>query len=141
VDSPSGTAVRTAELIAAARAGAGPVESPYVDQRARGQQVASVPVHSLRRPGVVARQETILSGAGESLSIVHDTVDPAAAYAPGIRIALAAARDASGVAVGLDTFIDIGVGLPAEPPAAVTAQEASVDEGAAPGQVARVTGA
>ena len=59
VDSPSGTAVRTAELIAAARAEAGPVESPYVDQRARGQQVASVPIHSLRRPGVVARQETI----------------------------------------------------------------------------------
>ncbi len=51
VDSPSGTAVRTAELIAAARSEAGPVESPHVDQRARGQQVASVPIHSLRRPG------------------------------------------------------------------------------------------
>ncbi|MFZ8757816.1 4-hydroxy-tetrahydrodipicolinate reductase [Microbacterium sp. HMH0099] len=109
VDSPSGTAVRTAELIAAARSEVGPVESPHVDQRARGQKVASVPIHSLRRPGVVARQETVLSGPGEALTIVHDTIDPATAYAPGIRIALAAAREATGVVVGLDSFIDIGV--------------------------------
>lgn len=135
IDSPSGTAVRTAELIAAARTETGPVESPYVDQRARGQQVASIPIHSLRRPGVVARQETILSGAGESLTITHDTVDPAAAYAPGIRVALAAARDARGVTVGLDSFIDIGVRAP-RPRAA-----APVDEGDVPGQVARVTSA
>lgn len=135
IDSPSGTAVRTAELIAAARSAVGPVESPHVDQRARGQQVASVPVHSLRRPGVVARQETILSGPGESLTIVHDTVEPALAYAPGIRIALDAARDARGVTVGLDGLIDIGIRTPgaraAEP----------VAEGAVPGQVARTTGA
>ncbi|MFT4214008.1 MAG: 4-hydroxy-tetrahydrodipicolinate reductase [Microbacterium sp.] len=110
VDSPSGTAVRTAELIAAARAKAGPVEAPHVDQRARGQQVASIPIHSLRRPGVVARQETILSGPGESLTIIHDTIDPAAAYAPGIRVALAAARDARGIVVGLDALIDLGLG-------------------------------
>ena len=110
VDSPSGTAVRTAELVAAARAERGPVMAPHVDQRARGQQVASVPVHSLRRPGVVAKQEVILSGAGESLTIVHDTVDPAAAYAPGIRLALQHAVDARGVIVGLDSFLDIGIG-------------------------------
>ena len=82
VDSPSGTAVRTAELIAAARAEAGPVESPHVDQRARGQQVASVPIHSLRRPGVVARQEVVLSGPGESLTLIHDTVEPALGLRP-----------------------------------------------------------
>ncbi|WP_194408911.1 4-hydroxy-tetrahydrodipicolinate reductase [Microbacterium cremeum] len=136
IDSPSGTAVRTAELIAAARADVGPVESPHVDQRARGQQVASVPVHSLRRPGVVARQETILSGAGESLTIVHDTTEPAPAYAPGIRLALGAARDAKGVVVGLDSLIDIGVGRPAR-----VADAAPVAEGGVPGQVARTTGA
>lgn len=133
IDSPSGTAVRTAELIAAARTEAGPVESPHVDQRARGQQVASVPIHSLRRPGVVARQETILSGPGEALSIVHDTVDPAAAYAPGIRIALTAARDAVGVHVGLDAFLDIALRVPGPRPGT------SVAEGAVSGQVARVT--
>ncbi|MBD3943674.1 4-hydroxy-tetrahydrodipicolinate reductase [Microbacterium sp. NEAU-LLC] len=135
IDSPSGTAVRTAELIAAARDAVGPVESPHVDQRARGQQVASVPIHSLRRPGVVARQETILSGAGESLMIVHDTVEPAQAYAAGIRLALAAARDAKGVTVGLDSLIDIGIGRPA-----ASADEAPVDEGGVPGQVARAGG-
>lgn len=110
IDSPSGTAVRTAELIARARGDVGPVEAPYADQRARGQQVAGVPVHSLRRPGVIARQETILSGPGESLSLVHDTIEPAAAYGPGIRLALDATRTARGVTVGLENFIDIGIG-------------------------------
>jgi 4-hydroxy-tetrahydrodipicolinate reductase len=109
IDSPSGTAVRTAELIAAARFEQGPVDAPHVDQRARGQQVASVPVHSLRRPGVIAKQEVILSGPGESLSIVHDTVQPAAAYAPGIRLALPYARDLRGVVVGLENVIDLGI--------------------------------
>ncbi|KTR96828.1 dihydrodipicolinate reductase [Microbacterium testaceum] len=135
VDSPSGTAVRTAELIAAARAEVGPVESPHVDQRARGQRVASVPIHSLRRPGVIARQETVLSGPGESLTIVHDTVDPATAYAPGIRLALAAAREATGVVIGLDSFIDIGVRT--RPVAA----EAPVADGDVSGQVAGATSA
>ncbi|WP_404432211.1 4-hydroxy-tetrahydrodipicolinate reductase [Microbacterium lacus] len=134
VDSPSGTAVRTAELIAAARSATGPVESPHVDQRARGQQVASVPIHSLRRPGVIARQETILAGAGESLTITHDTIEPALAYGPGIRIALAAARDARGVSVGLDSFIDIGLRQPGG------RAVAPVEEGGVTGQVARATG-
>lgn len=135
VDSPSGTAVRTAELIAAARADAGPVAAAHVDQRARGQQVAGVQVHSLRRPGVIARQETILSGPGESLALVHDTIDPAAAYAPGILVALRAARDARGVTVGLDSLIDIGIRAPGAAPAPPIA------EGGVPGQVARATGA
>ena len=137
IDSPSGTAVRTAELIAAARAEVGPVESPHVDQRARGQQVASVPIHSLRRPGVIARQETILAGAGESLTIVHDTIEPASAYGPGIRLALAAARDAKGVTVGLDSFLDLRL----RTPGASTTAGRPLDEGGVPGQVARTTGA
>lgn len=137
IDSPSGTAVRTAELIAAARTGVGPVESPHVDQRARGQQVASVPIHSLRRPGVMARQETILAGAGESVTIVHDTVEPALAYEPGIRLALGAARDATGVVVGLDSFLDLGLRRSGAP----RAEAGPVDEGGVPGQVARATGA
>jgi 4-hydroxy-tetrahydrodipicolinate reductase len=135
VDSPSGTAVRTAELIAAARTDVGPVASPHVDQRARGQQVASVPIHSLRRPGVIARQETILSGPGETLSLVHDTAEPALAYAPGIRLALAAARDAKGVVIGLDSLIDIGLGPSRR------AEDDAVSERGGAGQVARSTGA
>lgn len=109
VDSPSGTAVRTAEMIAAARADQGPVSAPHADQRARGQQVGTVPVHSLRRPGVIARQDVIFSGPGESLTFTHDTVEPALAYAPGIRLAVPFALSAQGVIVGLENVIDLGL--------------------------------
>jgi 4-hydroxy-tetrahydrodipicolinate reductase len=94
-----------------------------------------VPVHSLRRPGVIARQEVILSGPGESLTLVHDTIEPARAYAPGIRIALLAAREAKGLIIGLDSFIDVGVRTQPR------REGAPVDEGAVSGQVARATGA
>ncbi len=107
IDSPSGTAVRTAELIAAARAGHDLPPDAQPRQRARGEAIAGVPVHSLRRPGVVARQDVVFGGSGESLSIAHDTVDPQLAYAPGIRIALVGARDARGVIVGLDSYLDL----------------------------------
>ena len=109
IDSPSGTAVRTAEQMAEAREEQGPFDAPHVDQRARGQQVAGIPVHSLRRPGVIARQEAILSGAGESLTIVHDTVDSAAAYAPGIRLAVPFARENRDLVIGLENIIDLGL--------------------------------
>lgn len=135
VDSPSGTAVRTAELIAAARGAVGPVAAPHVDQRARGQQVASVPIHSLRRPGVIASQSVLLSGPGETLTLTHDTIDPAAAYAPGIRLVLASVDQAQGIIVGLDSFVDVGIRVPAAP------GDEPVDEGGVPGQVARATGA
>ena len=107
IDSPSGTAVRTAEQIARAR---GPVAAPFSDQPARGESVAGVPVHSLRRPGVLAKQEVILSGPGESLTIGHDVVSSALAYAPGIRLALPFARDARGVVVGLEHVLGLNLG-------------------------------
>jgi 4-hydroxy-tetrahydrodipicolinate reductase len=106
VDSPSGTAIRTAELIAEARRDLGPVRAPHIDQRARGQQVASVPVHSLRLPGVEARQEVVFGGAGETLTLTHDTTAQTA-YEPGIRVALAAAPTVSGVVVGLDQVLPL----------------------------------
>ncbi|TFD14021.1 4-hydroxy-tetrahydrodipicolinate reductase [Cryobacterium sp. TMT1-21] len=120
VDSPSGTAVRTAELIGRARADIGPVAAPHTDQRARGQQVSSVPVHSLRLEGMLARQDVIFGGAGETLTISHNTLS-AAAYERGILLALAAARTATGVTVGLDQIIDLGLGergAPSSGPAA-----------------------
>ncbi|PRY69704.1 dihydrodipicolinate reductase [Glaciihabitans tibetensis] len=106
-DSPSGTAVRTAELIGVARAELGPVIAPHADQRARGQQVSSVPIHSLRMQGVVAKQDVIFGGTGEVLTISHDTLAPSA-YESGILLALRAARDARGVVVGLDKLLDLG---------------------------------
>ena len=107
VDSPSGTAVRTAELIGAARAGLGPVAAPHADQRARGQQVASIPVHSLRMHGVVARQDVIFGGNGEVLTLSHETLAPSS-YEPGILIALRATVGVRGVVVWLDKLIDLG---------------------------------
>jgi 4-hydroxy-tetrahydrodipicolinate reductase len=103
-DSPSGTAVATAERIAAARAELGPVSAPHTDQRARGQQVGSVPIHSLRLEGVQATQDVLFGGSGELLTIRHETVSPTA-YAAGIRAALTALPTLSGVTVGLETLL------------------------------------
>ena len=106
IDSPSGTAVRTAELIAQSRRDREPVIAPHTDQRARGQSVAGIPVHSLRMAGVVAQQEVILGGPGEQVRLRHDTLSEEA-YRQGIRLALAAARDARGVTVGLDALLGL----------------------------------
>ncbi len=111
VDSPSGTAVRTAELMGTARGVLGPVAAPHVDQRARGQQVSSIPIHSLRMHGIVAKQDVIFGGNGEVLTISHETLAPYA-YEAGILLALRAARTARGVVVGLDKLIDLGLGEP-----------------------------
>lgn len=106
VDSPSGTAIRTAELIGEARSSIGPVVAPHHDQRARGQLIASVPIHSVRMQGVGARQEVMLGGRGELLSIKHEAVTRDA-YEAGILLALRAAPTAQGIVVGLDKLIDL----------------------------------
>ncbi|MBX3097988.1 MAG: 4-hydroxy-tetrahydrodipicolinate reductase [Salinibacterium sp.] len=108
IDSPSGTAVRTAELMGIARGVRGPVLAPHVDQRARGQQVSSIPIHSLRMQGIVAKQDVVFGGHGEVLTISHETI-ASNAYEAGILLALRAARDARGVTVGLDKLIDLGL--------------------------------
>ena len=107
VDSPSGTAIRTAELIGAARESIGPVEAPHADQRARGQLVASVPIHSIRLDGVLAQQDVLFGGIGETLSIRHLTMSDAS-YEAGIMLGLRATRDARGLIVGLDSLLDLG---------------------------------
>lgn len=106
IDSPSGTAVRTAELMGLARAALGPVAAPHVDQRARGQQVSSIPIHSLRLQGVVAKQDVVFGGDGEVLTISHETLAPTA-YEAGIVLALRATPAARGVVVGLENLIDL----------------------------------
>jgi 4-hydroxy-tetrahydrodipicolinate reductase len=103
-DSPSGTAVRTAERMAAARRELGPFAAPHVDQRARGQQVGSIPIHSLRLQGVLATQDVLLGGTGELLTIRHETTAPTA-YAQGIRMALDALPRTRGVVVGLEHLL------------------------------------
>lgn len=105
IDSPSGTAVRTAELIANARPG-GHVEAPFAEQEARGQLVAGVPVHSLRLAGVLAKQEVRFGGTGETLSITHDTQSNSS-YRAGIAAALRALPNRSGLTVGLEEILGI----------------------------------
>src|SRR5690606_5269619 len=100
------TAVRTAELIGEAREALGPVAAPRTEQRARGQQVSSVPIHSLRMRGVLARQEVIFGGPGELVTLSHDTTS-AQSYEAGLLLGLAAARDARGVLVGLESIINL----------------------------------
>lgn len=109
IDSPSGTAVRTAEVMAQKRAaaGAGPIDAPFADQEARGQLIEGIPVHSLRLSGMVAKQEVRFGGPGEVLSIVHDT-HSSEAYVAGIRAALIAVRDTEGLTVGLDRVLGVG---------------------------------
>lgn len=107
LDSPSGTAVRTAELIADARRATG-VENPVpgAGQEARGLLVAGIPVHSLREVGVLAEQRVVLGRSGESLRIEHVTTSNDS-YADGILLALRKVSGLTGVTVGLDALLDL----------------------------------
>lgn len=104
VDSPSGTAVRTAERIAEAHGR--PFDAPNTDQPARGTLVDGVPVHSLRLPGVVAEQRVLFGGTGELLEVRHETLAPSS-YARGIRTALLAVGERRGLTVGLDALLGL----------------------------------
>jgi 4-hydroxy-tetrahydrodipicolinate reductase len=109
-DSPSGTAIRTAEQIAAIRRDSGGVIAPHANQSARGQLVDGVPVHSLRLHGVHAHQEVIFGGQSETLTISHDTHSHAA-YRDGITHALKYLVTHDGLTVGLDQVLGLGVEL------------------------------
>ena len=100
-DSPSGTAVRTAEEIAAVRRDRGGVIAPHSNQSARGEQVQGIPVHSLRLNGVLAQQDVKFGGVGETLTITHDTLSRDA-YQAGIVRALRFMEHHTGLAVGLE---------------------------------------
>lgn len=110
-DAPSGTARRTAELIAAARRGAGLGDPPDATSTgldgARGAEVEGIHVHGLRVRGLVAHQEVVLGGVGETLTIRHDSLDRAS-FAPGVLIGLRRIGSAPGLTVGLETFLGLG---------------------------------
>lgn len=109
-DAPSGTARRTAELIAAARreAGVGPMPDATSTslEGARGADVDGVRVHGLRIRGMVAHQEVILGGPGETLTIRHDSMDRAS-FAPGVLTGVRRIADRPGLTVGLEHFLDL----------------------------------
>ena len=109
-DAPSGTARRTAELIAAARRDAGTGPAPDATSTAldgaRGAAVDDIPVHSVRLRGLVAHQEVLLGGLGETLTIRHDSFDRAS-FTPGVLAGLRAIADHPGLTVGLEHFLDL----------------------------------
>ncbi|WP_460821402.1 4-hydroxy-tetrahydrodipicolinate reductase [Nocardioides ungokensis] len=109
-DAPSGTARRTAELISAARAEAGCPPVPDATSTsldgARGADVAGIRVHGLRIRGLVAHQEVILGGVGETLTIRHDSMDRAS-FTPGVLTGLRAIGTHPGLTVGLENFLDL----------------------------------
>ena len=105
IDSPSGTAVRTAEMIGTARESLTQPLIPGVGQEARGQVVAGVPIHSMRLAGVSAKQEVHFGGIDEVLTISHDTVSTKA-YTHGILLCVRKAPAVSGLVVGLQAVIE-----------------------------------
>lgn len=105
IDSPSGTAVRTAEMIADARQGMTQPLIPGVGQDARGQVVAGVPIHSLRLAGVSAKQDIIFGGESEVLTIAHE-VSSIRSYESGILMSIRTAAKSTGLVVGLQAVVD-----------------------------------
>ncbi|MCM3514132.1 4-hydroxy-tetrahydrodipicolinate reductase [Nocardioides sp. P86] len=110
-DAPSGTARRTAELVAAARREAGLGPAPDATSTAldgaRGADVDGVPVHALRVRGLVAHQEVVLGGVGETLTIRHDSLDRAS-FTPGVLASLRVIGSRPGLTVGLEHLLDLG---------------------------------
>lgn len=107
VDAPSGTAVRTAEMISAAREGRpSPDATTTALDGARGAQVEGVTVHSVRARGLVAHQEVLLGGVGETLTIRHDSLDRAS-FMPGVLLGVRKVGEHPGLTVGLDSFLGL----------------------------------
>ncbi len=109
-DAPSGTSRRTAELVAAARRDAGCEPMPDATSTgldgARGAVVDGVHVHSVRARGLVAHQEVVLGGPGETLTLRHDSMDRTS-FTPGVLMAVRAIADHPGLTVGLEHLLDL----------------------------------
>jgi 4-hydroxy-tetrahydrodipicolinate reductase len=109
-DAPSGTARRTAELVAESRRAAGlgapPDKTSTALEGARGATVEGVPVHSLRVRGMVASQEVLFGGVGETLVIRHDSFDRAS-FMPGVLLGIRQVGNRPGLTVGLEHLLDL----------------------------------
>ncbi len=107
-DAPSGTATRTAQLIAEARKGMPP--NPDATSTglagARGADVGGVPVHSIRLTGLVAHQEVIFGTLGETLTIRHDSIDRTS-FVPGVLLAVRKIAQRPGLTIGLEPLLDL----------------------------------
>ncbi|MFD8015645.1 4-hydroxy-tetrahydrodipicolinate reductase [Streptomyces sp. NPDC059762] len=111
VDAPSGTATRTAQLIAEARAEAGlgaqPDATATALDGARGADVDGVPVHAVRLRGLLAHQEVLLGGEGETLTVRHDSLHHSS-FMPGVLLGARRVVSTPGLTFGLEHFLDLG---------------------------------
>ncbi|MFC8589078.1 4-hydroxy-tetrahydrodipicolinate reductase [Streptomyces sp. NPDC057217] len=111
VDAPSGTATRTAQLIAEARSKAGCAPQPDATTTAldgaRGADVDGVPVHAVRLRGLLAHQEVLLGGEGETLTVRHDSLHHSS-FMPGILLGARRVTGTPGLTFGLEHFLDLG---------------------------------
>ncbi|NLK00252.1 MAG: 4-hydroxy-tetrahydrodipicolinate reductase [Clostridia bacterium] len=113
LDSPSGTALRTAEIMALERglnsntAQGKEKKGMYEKVKgARGGNHNGIPIHSIRLPGLVAHQEIIFGGLGQTLSIRHDSIDRNS-FIPGVLLAIKEAPKREGVVVGLENLMEM----------------------------------
>jgi 4-hydroxy-tetrahydrodipicolinate reductase len=108
VDAPSGTAARTAELMTKARKDSGLSAMPDATTTsldgARGATVGEIPVHSVRLRGLIAHQEVLLGGLGETLTIRHDSLDRAG-FMPGVLLGVRSIINKPGLTFGLEKFM------------------------------------
>lgn len=108
VDAPSGTATRTAQLMSQARNDAGLPAMPDATSSAldgaRGSKVGDVPIHSVRARGLVAHQEVIFGGLGETLTIRHDSIDRAG-FMPGVLLGIRSVITRPGLTHGLEKLM------------------------------------
>jgi 4-hydroxy-tetrahydrodipicolinate reductase len=108
VDAPSGTAARTARLIAEARKGLPPNPDATSTglEGARGADVDGIPVHSVRLAGLVAHQEVLFGTQGETLTIRHDSLDRTS-FVPGVLLAVRGVRARPGLTIGIEPLLDL----------------------------------
>ena len=109
VDAPSGTAIRTAEMITDSRKltkkPAMPDSTKSALPGSRGSKVGDVPIHSVRSHGYVAHQEVIFGDMGETLTIRHDSINRAG-FMPGLLIGIRNVKKYPGLTVGLENYME-----------------------------------
>ena len=108
VDAPSGTAIRTAQIIAKERKANNLAKNPDATASeipgARGSKIDGIPVHAVRMPGLVAHQEVIFGSLGETLTIRHDSFDRES-FMPGVLLAIRNIAKKPGLTIGIDDLI------------------------------------
>ena len=107
-DAPSGTAARTAKLIAEARKGLPPNPDATSTgiEGARGADVDGIPVHSIRLAGLIAHQEVLFGTTGETLTIRHDSLDRTS-FVPGVLLGVRKVAQRPGLTIGIEPLLDL----------------------------------